>query len=162
MMMMMSSRCTCCKALMKLWALASSAALVISASVAALPSPPFPYAMLARIVIANMEAAALLALLESGANELDWEIAIAAIVKAKNTCKHAFIDQDAKNWKDCTVNYSRNESFSEPTTPTSASEVFSETPSPVGTPNETENEWRLLFPIPDEPRLIERKEDDAF
>lgn len=41
--------------------------------------------------IANMEAAAALALLESGANELDWEIPIAAVVRAKKTCQVANI-----------------------------------------------------------------------
>ena len=38
-------------------------------------------------IIPNMEAVADLALLESGAKELDWETPIAAIVNAKKTCK---------------------------------------------------------------------------
>ena len=38
-------------------------------------------------IILNIEAVAILALLESGTRELDWEIPTDAIVKAKKTCK---------------------------------------------------------------------------
>lgn len=33
---------------------------------------------------------------------------------------------------------------------------FSVTLIPVGKPNDTENEWRLLFPTPDDSRLMDR------
>lgn len=38
--------------------------------------------------MANIEAVALVALLESGANVLDWDIATAAMFRAKKTCTH--------------------------------------------------------------------------